>query len=437
MNLNNQEDTTCIFLSYYFPPINSVGVIRNYFIANLLCDIFPKLQIFTTSNQRLLPKEEVNLDKFKNVHLLKTFDYRTIFQYFIKNNKTIHYSETLKKPRILRWLIRVNESIPFNLWLGEGGLCYILDAYLRMNRIIKTSGNKIIIITTFRPTANIVIGYLLKRKYPSIKWITSFQDTPYDPYRKNLILPVFQIFFWKQVLKYSQQNISTSIGIKKELDRYCANSEVFLSGIEFRQPLLEHVKQFTITYTGSLYEDYRDPTLLFEAIQHLVQTGDLDIRNIKIIYVGKDIDLWRGFCRPYPILQKAFIIEGLAARDYVLIQQQKSHVNLLLNWSWGEEGGTMPAKLFEYIGAGNYIIALIKGNKSSALSQFMEQMNMGEIFSYEEPNVYLKLSSTLLNLYTQWLSGNYHPPKIPETLRKLLGLEHKQKELVNLLFNKR
>jgi hypothetical protein len=67
----------------------------------------------------------------------------------------------------------------------------------------------------------------------------------------------------------------------------------------------------------------------------------------------------------------------------------------------------------------------------------MEQMNMGEIFSYEEPNVYLKLSSTLLNLYTQWLSGNYHPPKIPETLRKLLGLEHKQKELVNLLFNKR
>lgn len=427
------ENTTCIFITYYFPPIKSVGVIRNYYLAICLKTIYHTFHVLTTSNQKILPNENLNLNEFKNIHLIKTLDYRTVLQTLFKNKTNTHYPESIKKSGIIRWIIKMNESLPFNLFMGEGGLFYIIEGYLKARQIIKTSKNKIVIFTSFRPTANIILGYLLKRKYPSISWITSFQDAPYDEIRKNLILPGLQKKLWKKMLLSSNINLATSMGIKFELDKFSKNNHVFLNGVEFRNSLLDNVKYFTICYTGSLYETYRDPTLLLKVIQNLILKGEIDISKIKLIYIGKDGKEWRTFFNPFPILQKALIIENMSDRDYALICQQKAHINLLLNWSFGNNGGTIPAKIYEYIGSSNYIIGLIKGKENNAMSELIENLNMGAIFRYEEHGVENKLSIFLLDLYRQWIKNKFTSPKISETMKESLKWASKQKELTNLL----
>jgi hypothetical protein len=425
--------STCIFISYYFPPIKSVGVIRNFHLAQIAHKIFTDLYILTTSNQKILPKEEADLSSFKSVELINTIDYRTIIQRFYTKNKNTHYPESVKQNKLIQWLIKANESLPFNLFVGEGGLIYLIDGYYKAKKIIKRTRAKTFVITSFRPTANVLIGFLLKINYPHIIWINSFQDAPYDPIRKNTIIPNLQNYLWRKILKQSNLNITTSSGIKYAIDSLNNKNITFENGVIFRENLTHNAEQFTISYTGSLYHDLRDPKLLFEALTHLVLSKKIQVNKLKIIYMGKDIAKWKSFCDTYPLLLNAFSIENISERIHSLEIQQKSHINLMLTWSEGSQGGTIPAKLYEYIGAGNYIISLVKGIENSDLSYLLGTLHIGSVYHYGKAEDMEKLKNDLLKLYTRWINGVYEPPNIPSHLKDTISWDNKQSELSKLL----
>ena len=427
------KSSTCIFISYYFPPIKSVGVIRNFHLAQIFHKIFTDLYILTTSNQQILPKEESDLSSFKSIELINTIDYRTIIQRLYSKNKNTHYPESVKQNKLIQWIIKANESIPFNLLVGEGGLLYLFDGYSKAKKIIKKTSAKIFVITSFRPTANVLIGFLLKINYPHIIWINSFQDAPYDPIRKNTIIPNLQNYLWRKMLKQSNLNITTSQGVKNSIDSLNNDTITFENGVDFRENLTHSSEQFTISYTGSLYHDLRDPSLLFEALTHLVLSEKIQVNKLKIIYMGKDIAKWKSFCDTYPLLFNAFSIENISERNHSLEIQQKSHINLMLTWSEGSQGGTIPAKLYEYIGAGNYIISLVKGIENSDLSHLLTTLQIGSVYQYGKTEDLEKLKSELLQLYTLWINGAYEPPHIPSHLKDTLSWDIKQSELSKLL----
>jgi hypothetical protein len=427
------KSSTCIFISYYFPPIKSVGVIRNFHLAQIAHKIFTDLYILTTSNQKILPKEEADLSSFKSVELINTIDYRTIIQRFYTKNKNTHYPESVKQNKLIQWLIKANESLPFNLFVGEGGLIYLIDGYYKAKKIIKRTRAKTFVITSFRPTANVLIGFLLKINYPHIIWINSFQDAPYDPIRKNTIIPNLQNYLWRKILKQSNLNITTSSGIKYAIDSLNNKNITFENGVIFRENLTHNAEQFTISYTGSLYHDLRDPKLLFEALTHLVLSKKIQVNKLKIIYMGKDIAKWKSFCDTYPLLLNAFSIENISERIHSLEIQQKSHINLMLTWSEGSQGGTIPAKLYEYIGAGNYIISLVKGIENSDLSYLLGTLHIGSVYHYGKAEDMEKLKNDLLKLYTRWINGVYEPPNIPSHLKDTISWDNKQSELSKLL----
>ena len=427
------KSSTCIFISYYFPPIKSVGVIRNFHLAQIFHKIFTDLYILTTSNQQILPKEESDLSSFKSIELINTIDYRTIIQRLYSKNKNTHYPESVKQNKLIQWIIKANESIPFNLLVGEGGLLYLFDGYSKAKKIIKKTRAKTFVITSFRPTANVLIGFLLKINYPHIIWINSFQDAPYDPIRKNTIIPNLQNYLWRKMLKQSNLNITTSQGVKNSIDSLNNDTITFENGVDFRENLTHSSEQFTISYTGSLYHDLRDPSLLFEALTHLVLSEKIPINKLKIIYMGKDIAKWKSFCDTYPLLFNAFSIENISERNHSLEIQQKSHINLMLTWSEGSQGGTIPAKLYEYIGAGNYIISLVKGIENSDLTHLLTTLQIGSVYQYGKTEDLEKLKSELLRLYTLWINEAYEPPNIPSHLKDTLSWDNKQSELSKLL----
>lgn len=427
------KSSTCIFISYYFPPIKSVGVIRNFHLAQIFHKIFTDLYILTTSNQQILPKEEADLSSFKSIELINTIDYRTIIQRFYTKNKNTHYPESIKQNKLIQWLIKANESLPFNLFVGEGGLLYLIDGYSKAKKIIKRTNTKTFVITSFRPTANVLIGFLLKVNYPHIIWINSFQDAPYDRIRKNTIIPNLQNYLWLKMLKQSNLNITTSQGVKNSIDVLNNDTITFENGVDFRENLTHSSEQFTISYTGSLYHDLRDPSLLFEALTHLVFSEKIQVNKLKIIYMGKDIAKWKSFCDTYPLLFNAFYIENITERNHSLEIQQKSHINLMLTWSESSQGGTIPAKLYEYIGAGNYIISLVKGIENSDLSHLLTTLQIGSVYQYGKTEDLEKLKNELLQLYTLWINGAYEPPNIPSHLKHTLSWDNKQSELSKLL----
>jgi hypothetical protein len=112
---------------------------------------------------------------------------------------------------------------------------------------------------------------------------------------------------------------------------------------------------------------------------------------------------------------------------HALEVQEKSHINLLLSWM------ELPAKFYEYIGAQNYIISLVKGVENSDLSSLLETLHIGSVYQYGKNEDLEKLKNDLLKLYVLWINGTYEPPNIPSHLKNTLSWEKKQSELSKLL----
>jgi len=424
---SENKSSTCIFISYYFPPIKSVGVIRNFHLAQLFNKNFTNLYILTTSNQQILPKEKVDLSSFKSIELINTIDYRTVIQRFFTKNKNTHYPESVKKNKIIQWLIKANESLPFNLFVGEGGLLYLIDGYSKAKKIIEKTRAKTFVITSFRPTTNVLIGFLLKLNYPHIIWINSFQDAPYDGFRNNLIFLNFQKYCWKKILKFSSLNISTTQTVNYELSKYNSRVKNIFNGVDFRINKSKNLDFFTISYTGSLFKNLRDPSMLFEAISILISENKIDYKKIKINYIGKDYNHWIQFAMPFKNLLQIMLVNKNSTTKNALEVQEKSHINLLLSWM------ELPAKLYEYIGAGNYIISLVKGIENTDLSHLLTTLQIGSVYQYGKTEDLEKLKRELLELYTLWMNGAYEPPHIPSHLKDELSWDNKQSELSKLL----
>ena len=423
---SENKSSTCIFISYYFPPIKSVGVIRNFHLGQLFNKIFTDLYILTTSNQQILPKEKVDLSSFKSIELINTVDYRTIIQRFYTKNKNTHYPESVKQNKIIQWLIKANESLPFNLFVGEGGLFYLINGYCKAKKIIKKTRAKTFVITSFRPTTNVLIGFLLKLNYPHIIWINSFQDAPYDSFRSNLIFLNFQKYCWKKILKFSSLNISTTQTVNYELSKYNSRVKNIFNGVDFRINKSKNLDFFTISYTGSLFKNLRDPSMLFEAISILISENKIDYKKIKINYIGKDYNHWIQFAMPFKNLLQIMHVNKNSTTKHALEVQEKSHINLLLSWM------ELPAKLYEYIGAGNYIISLVKGIENSDLSHLLTTLQIGSVYQYGKTEDLEKLKRELMKLYTLWINGAYEPPNIPSHLKDTLSWDNKQSELSKL-----
>ncbi len=421
------KNSTCIFISYYFPPIKSVGVIRNFHLAQIFHRIFSDLYILTTSNQKILPKEESDLSSFKSIELINTIDYRTIIQRFYSKNKNTHYPESVKQNKLIQWIIKANESLPFNLLVGEGGLLYLIDGYSKAKKIIEKTRAKTFVITSFRPTTNVLIGFLLKLNYPHIIWINSFQDAPYDGFRNNLIFLNFQKYCWKKILKFSSLNISTTQTVNYELSKYNSRVKNIFNGVDFRINKSKHLEFFTISYTGSLFKNLRDPSMLFEAISILISENKIDYKKIKINYIGKDYNHWIQFAMPFKNLLQIMHVNKNSTTKNALEVQEKSHINLLLSWM------ELPAKLYEYIGAGNYIISLVKGVENTDLSHLLTTLQIGSVYQYGKTEDLEKLKRELMKLYSLWINEAYEPPNIPSHLKDTLSWDNKQSNLSKLL----
>jgi hypothetical protein len=92
-----EKKKSIVFVSYYFPPINSIAVKRNFYLAKALkFDWFDRVNILTSNNRDILPNAPMPIHDF-NIIPLKTFDYRRVLFFIGSNKKETHFSESQKK----------------------------------------------------------------------------------------------------------------------------------------------------------------------------------------------------------------------------------------------------------------------------------------------------------------------------------------------------
>ncbi len=402
-----EEKLNIIYISYYFPPIHSIAVQRNYNIVNSLANLGNRLFVLTTSNKYIFPKDDKVL-KGVDISCLMTFDYRTILSFIMPRRNNIHFSSEQKSNRLLKWLIKVNESIPFNLLFGEGGLIYILHGLIKIKKISTNIKSKpIVIITSFRPTANIIIGYLYKILKKDVFWIVSFHDAPYLEKRNNLVLVEFQEKCWKFLFRKADLVFTVTKGVGQAIKNYQVNPIVLLNGINVRTPKSLKNNKFIITFTGSLYKDLIDPEILFKATETLIENGNIDKENIEIIYAGKDGKEWTTWANNYPKTKSIITSKGIVNNEEAYKLQESSNINLMLTWNDKNYSGNLTGKFYEYVGALNPILAIVKGQHDNEIEDSFRELKCGTIIYEYDHNSIENTMSFILQNYKCWKEGNF------------------------------
>lgn len=340
--------------------------------------------LLTTDNSKVMPKEEIPYNKTINRHEIATLDYRRILSWINTNKQgSVNFAENKKKGSLISLLIKVQRSFPFNIFLGEGGPLYIICGYLAGKKIIREHKTGVI-CSSFMPYADHIIACLLKKKFPYLVWVADFRDLHVEPIYKNTIWPDFQKKVEEYILRRADIVTTVSDGLLSKMKLIHPNVHTITKGVQLRYPK-EQFEKFTINYSGSLFQDFRDPRPLFRALNALIKSGKISASTIRIQYAGKDggkMNKWATDCG----VDNIFISAGMVPRQQALELQDKAHINLLLTSSSNEHSGLLTGKLFEYIESGREILCLINGTKDSEIEAIFSRYNLGSVL-YNESEV--------------------------------------------------
>ncbi len=160
-------------------------------------------------------------------------------------------------------------------------------------------------------------------------------------------------------------------------------------------------KEFTITYTGQLYQGKRDPALLFCIIAELISEGRLDRRVIRVRFYGAT-EYWLEKEVKRFGLEDVVSLHPQVPRNIALEKQRESQVLLLLNWDDPGEIGVYTGKVFEYLAARRPILAV--GGPRGVVTELLEETGAGiHALGYDQ------LKHALMELYEQFRTHGYVP----------------------------
>ncbi len=150
-------------------------------------------------------------------------------------------------------------------------------------------------------------------------------------------------------------------------------------------------REFSIVYTGHLYEGRMDPSPLFRALSDLIDDGTVDASRLHVRFFG-DSPPWLRSAAERHGLGAQVELHGVVPRDEALQRQRSAQLLLLLNWDDPREAGIYTGKVFEYLAARRPILAV--GGPKGVVSELLEETGAGRhVAGLEE------LKSVLLEAY--------------------------------------
>jgi glycosyltransferase involved in cell wall biosynthesis len=400
-----------LILTYYWPPSGGAGVQRWLKFVKYL-RLFNWEPIVYTAENGEMPETDLSLQKDipKDLTVLKTpiwepyAAYKTIIGQ--KKNEKINaafLSERKKKSpfsKLAIW-VRGNFFIPDarKFWI-KPSVAYLSD-YLQKHPVD-------IIVSSGPPHSMHLIAREVKKKFPHIKWVADFRDpwTNIDFY-KDLMLSKWadkqHRNLERAVLNECDSVISVGKTLSNELfelsnKQHPSKFHTITNGYDEEDlktgSAIQKDEKFSIAHIGTLVKT-RNPEGLWKALQELINENTELKNKLEIKLVGKlDIAVTESM-KQFGLQDYVRKINYMPHED-VIIEQQKSHVNLLLVNNTPNAKGILTGKFFEYLSAGVPILAI--GPTDGDLAEIINETKSGYISDFTDVS---GLKKNILNIYRQ------------------------------------
>lgn len=419
------KGTRFLFILYFTPPAPGTAPKRNFRIAKYLAEKAERSFLFTVQ----YPGKPIPEIEGVEVFPVKARDYRTILR---KRTGDGYLPEQKKQAAWKQWGIKLINTFPFSILIGEGGMFYFNSILEKGNQLIRDE--KIThLYSSFRPFADHYIAYRLKKKNPGLFWIADFRDLIIDPHYQHHLFAKKQDSFFKKIFRTADVVTTVSEGLAKKLKTYNTNILVVRNGIDnhFQAAPPIASRYFTITYTGSMFLDTRNARPLFAALKALSGKDGIDIDDIRVEYAGKDSFYWNKLAREYHF-ENILVDHGLIDDDNARQMQNQSCVNLLLTISSPELQGVLTGKMIEYFEAGSPVLAIVVGQNDPELSGMLNELEIGQSFSDHQTDLN-SIEDFIYKEYLLWKkSGMNRKPLNVEVLKNKYSMDEVMKGIMSL-----
>ena len=218
-----------------------------------------------------------------------------------------------------------------------------------------------------------------------------------------------------QIFRYCVRRAAAIVTASPGIARFVTQSncdirgpvKVILNGFEDTSNALSgHVQgKLHLLYAGTLYWT-RNPFPLLETVDRLLESGEMDEHRVAITFAG-DCRSWNG--TDIPEWARGRRVDAvLRISDAIPHEQMPSLIasaNVVVNFAYGQPA-QIPAKTFEYVGAGKEMLALTEADSDTA--RVVREAAAGTCV---DPTNAKDMSKVLSDLYRRYVTerGTYVP----------------------------
>ena len=167
--------------------------------------------------------------------------------------------------------------------------------------------------------------------------------------------------------------------------------------------------RFTISYTGSFY-GFRDPRVLLEVLEELLQSGRLDSSRFRFLMAGVSGDALRAAHRDGR-LAAVLESEGYLPHSASVRRLQQSTVNLVIEGETGGRNRHSPGKFYEVLRAGRPVLLLCPEGTTPRLARRVGGCRISH------PDDREAIRQAVIDYYDSWERGESNPIPDGDALR--------------------
>jgi glycosyltransferase involved in cell wall biosynthesis len=396
------EDRKVLIITYYWPPSGGSGVQRWLKFVKYLPQFEWTPYVFTPENPSFAQRDESLL---KDVPAEAEVIQFPIWEpYGLAGRKAGHQVAAKEKQS---WLGKITTWMRGNLIYPDPRVFWVRPSVKFLNDFILE--NKIFtVITTGPPHSMHLIGYRLKKKNSTLRWIADFRD-PWsewgllDSLRATAVSKSIHRWLERKVLTSADHVVTITPFYVRQFERLSGRKVKLLSNgfdeTDFAGFSLKRPEVFTIRHIGTVNEKC-NPCPFMEAFVDWYQANPALKNKVVIEFVGDVYPGFKKFVADNAVMQSVTRFVEPVPHGQLMEIYATSSLLLLVLHGYKDAEGYMPGKLFEYMATGLPILGVgpVNGDAAEAL----KISGAGEMIKADDPERIINLLDTL---YRQWVEG--------------------------------
>ncbi len=396
-----------LIISYYWPPSGGAGVQRIFKFAKYLgqsgfdpfvVTVDDKVASYPIRDQSLLADVPSDLKVF-HTHSFEPLNILTK----LTGNKAPYGGFANKDKE--KFSQKVLRFIRGNFFIPDARKGWVKYAYAKAEELIAKESIETVIISS-PPHSSQLIGLMLKKKFPKLKWIADLRDPWTDIfYYKDMLhtkmAAAKDASFEKQVVEQADELIVVS---KPILKNYLSKSpkiteskiHVIPNGFDEDDfpPMKPTVNEaFTITYVGTIADIY-NPGMFFEALRKAIDKSPQ--RKVKLQFVGGRTENIITLIKNNNLVEITEFVSHVK-HETAIQYMRTSDLLLLVIPDVPDSKGILTGKLFEYLASRKPIVCI--GPKEGDASRIIKECLAGATFTRNEGS---EMSAYILDMMKQW-----------------------------------